>query len=215
MLFVGAGNSQLLRAKGVFIADEEIRGIVSFCKGQAEPIYSEEIEQVALAASKTDEDAPPENNRQAIEMDDKFDEGVEVFLAVGRASTSLLQRRMGLGYTRAAKLCDQMEARGIVGPDRGPKGRELLIKQEAWDAFKRARAGAAGAAYGPKGSKDNPITPSASSIEDSVSLDALDAGLGDVVDEGEIKQVAEVDPELLARLTPVDGVKHEDENDEM
>ena len=60
-------------------------------------------------------------NVQAIEIDAKCDEAVEVFLSVGRASTSLLQRRMGMGYTRAAKLCDQMEARGIVGTDRGAK----------------------------------------------------------------------------------------------
>ena len=114
---------------------------------------------------KSDAEDGEENNRQAIELDEKFDEGVEVFLLCGRASTSLLQRRMGLGYTRAAKLCDQMEARGIVGPDRGPKGRELLITQEQWDEFKRIRANAPGgtpgsdSAWGPKGSKDNPITP--------------------------------------------------------
>ncbi|HEY3321903.1 MAG TPA: DNA translocase FtsK 4TM domain-containing protein [Planctomycetota bacterium] len=144
MLYVGPGNSNQLRAKGVFTDDKEIRAIVGFCKNQAEPVYSDEIEKVATAAAREaggGEDAPEENNRQAIELDDKFDEAVEVFLATGRASTSLLQRRMCLGYTRAAKLCDQMEARGIVGPDRGPKGRELLITQESWEQYKRASNG--------------------------------------------------------------------------
>ena len=162
MLFIGAGNSNLVRAKGVYIADDEIRGVVQFCKNQAEPEYSDEVERVAAQAAAGDEDGEmaPENNRQAIELDEKFDEGVEVFLTCGRASTSLLQRRMGLGYTRAAKVCDQMEARGIVGPDRGAKGRELLISQEGWDNFKRVRANNNGSAFGPKGSKDNPGTPS-------------------------------------------------------
>ena len=75
-------------------------------------------------------------------IDDRFDEAVECFLALGRASTSLLQRRLGLGYTRAAKICDQMEARGIVGPDRGAKvcfcGKgtlETACRQPAWSPY--------------------------------------------------------------------------------
>ncbi|HYF51208.1 MAG TPA: DNA translocase FtsK, partial [Planctomycetota bacterium] len=200
MLFMGAGNSNLIRAKGVYISDDEIRGVVNFCKGQAEPVYSDEIEKVAMSSTGEEGDEPlPETNKQAIELDEKFDEAVEVFLSVGRASTSLLQRRMGLGYTRAAKLCDQMEARGIVGPDRGPKGRELLITQESWDTFKRARAGEAGSAWGPKGSKDNPITT-------PVAGEAL-------AEDETVKPAAEVNPDLLAKLMPIDGVK-EDEEDE-
>jgi S-DNA-T family DNA segregation ATPase FtsK/SpoIIIE len=203
MLFIGAGNSNLVRAKGVYIADDEIRGVVQFCKNQAEPEYSDEVERVAAAASAgEDGEVAPENNRQAIELDEKFDEGVEVFLACGRASTSLLQRRMGLGYTRAAKLCDQMQARGIVGPDRGAKGRELLISQESWDEYKRARANNNGSAYGPKGSKDNPGTPSGDAPAPSATAEpAVPAA----------KSGEDLDPALIAQLADVDGVKDGDE----
>ena len=211
MLFIGAGNSNLTRAKGVYIADDEIKNIVSFCKNQAEPEYSEEVERVAAQAAQGDDDVAEPENRQAIELDEKFDEGVETFLALKRASTSLLQRRMGLGYTRAAKLCDQMEARGIIGPDRGIKGRELLITQESWDQFKRARANNNGSAYGPKGSKDNPglpaVSPAAVALAAEIEEDLDDAANGAVAAEvGE-----QVSPAMLDQLADVDGVKEVDE----
>ncbi|HYG78094.1 MAG TPA: DNA translocase FtsK 4TM domain-containing protein [Planctomycetota bacterium] len=200
MLYIGPGNSNLVRAKGVFTDDKEIKPIVQFCKDQAEPIYSDEIEKVVAQAAQGEDGEPiEENNRQAIELDEKFDEAVEVFLACGRASTSLLQRRMGLGYTRAAKLCDQMEARGIVGPDRGAKGRELLISQEGWDSFKRVRANNNGSAWGPKGSKDNPGAQPAPAPAAAA-----------VMEEEAPKPANIVDPELLKQLpdenTPRDEI---------
>ncbi len=210
MLYIGAGTSNLIRAKGVYIADDEIKNVVSFCKVQAEPEYSDEVERVAAQAAAQDgEGADLAENRQAIEMDEKFDEAVEVFLATGRASTSLLQRRMGLGYTRAAKICDQMESRGIVGPDRGAKGRELLITQEAWDNFKRGRANNNGSAYGPKGSLDNPGTPSGDAPPPS---SASSATSGEVI--AAEKSGDELDPALIAQLTNVDGVKEPEEEEE-
>jgi len=206
MLFIGAGNSNLIRAKGVYIADDEIRGVVQSCKQQAEPEYSDEVERVAAQVAATEDgEQAPENNRQAIELDEKFDEGVEVFLVCGRASTSLLQRRMGLGYTRAAKLCDQMEARGIVGPDRGAKGRELLISQESWDEYKRARANNNGSAFGPKGSKDNPGTPTGEIASVAGTLGAEDPG----TEPGE-----QLNPALIAQLSPIDGVKDPEDEEE-
>ena len=120
------------------MADHEIKAVVDFCKKQAQPVYSDEIERVAAAAAQSGAEGAP-GAAEALPLDEKFEEGVECFLALGRASTSLLQRRLGLGYTRAAKLCDQMEQRGIVGPDRGAKGRELLITPESWEAYKRGQ----------------------------------------------------------------------------
>ncbi len=201
MLFIGAGNSNITRAKGVYITDDEIKGVVKACKDQAEPVYSDEVERIAMQAAAgedgdiEDGDEPVETNRQAIELDEKFDEAVEVFLLMGRGSTSLLQRRMGLGYTRAAKLCDQMEARGIVGPDRGAKGRELIISQDGWDRFKRVRSNNNGSAWGPKGSKDNPGNPNPSSN-----------GFGEEKIAA-VKSGEEIDPELLDHLDPEDGVR--------
>ncbi|MFH0938998.1 MAG: DNA translocase FtsK [Planctomycetota bacterium] len=207
MLFMGAGNSNLVRAKGVYISDEEIRKVVESCKQQAEPVYSEEVERVAAQVEESQAE-----NRQATDLDEKFNEAVEVFLACGRASTSLLQRRMSLGYTRAAKLCDQMEARGIVGPDRGAKGRELLITQESWDQLNRVRANNNGSAFGPKGSKDNPINPNSENGNSAFSSDDDDAIVAVANDSG-AQPGNEINSALLAQLSPIDGVKDPGEDD--
>jgi S-DNA-T family DNA segregation ATPase FtsK/SpoIIIE len=179
LLFVPPGTSQLIRAKGVFVEDDEIKGVVDSCKSQAAPIYSDEVEKVAAGV----EDAASED--EATPLDERFEEGVECFLSLGRASTSLLQRRLGLGYTRAAKLCDQMEARGIVGPDRGAKGRELLITDESWEAYKQSRLN--NSAWGPKGSKDNPDTnpvePEEEPEEEVEEAEAVEEATDDEVED--------------------------------
>ncbi|MBI3829069.1 MAG: DNA translocase FtsK 4TM domain-containing protein [Planctomycetes bacterium] len=204
MLFVPPGTSQLIRAKGVFIADHETKAVVDYCKKQAAPIYSDEIERVAAAAAHSGEGEQAPQDQMP--LDEKFEEGVECFLAVGRASTSLLQRRMGLGYTRAAKLCDQMEQRGIVGPDRGAKGRELLITPEAWESYKKGmladknhaatwgdRKSAAGAA----GSEPAPL-PALAAVLDPVDGTRGDehGDRSDVAEDGEAK----VDTGLVGQL---------------
>jgi DNA segregation ATPase FtsK/SpoIIIE-like protein len=227
MLYMGPGTSALTRAKGVYIADDEIHRIVGCCKKQAQPVYSDEIERVATQV--LGEADAEDNNRQAVELDEKFDEAVETLLAVGRASTSLLQRRLGLGYTRAAKVLDQMECRGIVGPDRGVKGRELLISVEQWDQYKRSRNNAAanggnggGSAWGPRGSKDNPIAASsadtasapAPAVTDSSA--ALAPAATAVAEATDAKPGEDINPQLLAQLDDVDGVKTPgDDDDEM
>ena len=205
MLYIGPGNSNICRAKGVLVEEKEIKAVVAFCKSQAEPVYSDEIERVARAASRSDEDGDDgSTNHQATEIDEKFEEGVEVFLSQGRASTSLLQRRMSLGYTRAAKLCDQMEARGIVGPDRGAKGRELLITQEGWQNYKRAQNGpVVPGVFGSKGSKDNPHSAASSAIVVSApEPEAVVAG------------VNRIDPRLLDQLDGTADGQPEDDDDE-
>lgn len=201
MLFVPPGTSQLIRAKGVFIADHETKAVVDFCKKQAAPIYSDEIEKVAAAAANPGEGEQAPQDQMP--LDEKFEEGVECFLAVGRASTSLLQRRMGLGYTRAAKLCDQMEQRGIVGPDRGAKGRELLITVEAWDSYKKGmlRDKAHAATWGdrkPAAVPDKAIPTAAAALLDPVDGTRGDANgdRSDVAEDGEAK----IDTGLVGQL---------------
>jgi DNA segregation ATPase FtsK/SpoIIIE-like protein len=169
MLLVPPGSSQFIRAKGVFVADHEVKKVVEFCKGQAEPEYSDEVERVASQAAQGEADGA--GGPESLPMDEKFEEAVECFLACGRASTSLLQRRMGLGYTRAAKICDQMEALGIVGPDRGAKGRELLISLEGWEAYRHGKL--AELSKGPRPpragadapSADSPVPPAAAFLD--------------------------------------------------
>jgi len=118
MLFLPPGSSKLVRAQGAMTTDEETRNIVEFIKSQAEPHYETAIkEKLETRGSKMDEEADDELLAQA----------VEIIRETGRASTSSLQRRLRIGYTRAARLMDILEERGIVGPPRGSDPREILV----------------------------------------------------------------------------------------
>jgi len=117
MLFLKPGESKLIRAQGSFIQDSEIERVIDFISKQAEPVYDDEIiksqEQSAILGN--------------FEKDELFDTAVKLVLESQQASVSILQRRLRLGYTRAARLIDMMEQEGIVGPFRGSKPREILV----------------------------------------------------------------------------------------
>ncbi len=120
MLFIEPGASRPVRAQGSLISDDEIGRIVDFIKSQGEVVYDESIMSVQekKAVGKT------------FERDELFDEAVKVVLQTKQASVSMLQRKLGLGYTRAARLIDAMEDDGIVGSYRGSKPREILVDTE-------------------------------------------------------------------------------------
>ncbi len=122
MLFLKPGEEHLTRAQGALVKDQEIERIVDFIKKQAEPVYNEEIlnEQQRAAAGISGE------------KDEMFDEGVRVVMETGQASVSIIQRRLRLGYTRAARLIDMMESEGLVGPFEGSKPRRITVDREAW-----------------------------------------------------------------------------------
>jgi len=117
-LFMPPGTSRLVRAQATFLSDAELRRVLKFIKDQAEPAYDETV----LAGSDETDEALGE-----LFDDDLFDKAVALVKAKGEASASFLQRRMHIGYARAGRLVDMMEARGIVGPARGSKPRELLV----------------------------------------------------------------------------------------
>lgn len=118
MLFIEPGAARPVRAQGSLISDNEIERIVDFIKSQRETIYDESVlaVQEKRAAGKV------------FEKDELFDEAIKTVLETKQASVSILQRRLGLGYTRAARLIDAMEDEGIVGPYRGSKPREILVE---------------------------------------------------------------------------------------
>ena len=120
MLFLEPGNAKPIRAQGTLLTDPEIEKVVSVIKEQREPIYDDEI----LESQKRSV-----AGRGGAEKDEFFEEAVKMVLESGQASVSMLQRRLRLGYTRAARLIDAMEEEGIVGPFRGSKPREILIKE--------------------------------------------------------------------------------------
>ena len=96
----------------------------------------EEIEQKAAQADhKTNQTAGPEPNADELGGDEMLPAAVDVILETGQASVSMLQRRLKLGYARAARIVDEMEERGIVGPFKGSKPREILITKEQWQAM--------------------------------------------------------------------------------
>lgn len=119
MLYLPVGNSKPTRIQGAYISDVEVEEVVSFVKEQQAVIY--------------DEDIIPELNQttenESIE-DEYFNEAVKIVVESNQASVSLLQRRLRIGYTRAARLIDEMEAKGIVGPYEGSKPRKVLISNE-------------------------------------------------------------------------------------
>ncbi|MDD5291651.1 MAG: DNA translocase FtsK [Candidatus Omnitrophica bacterium] len=120
MLFLKPGEAKLIRAQGSFLKDVEIERTTEFIKKQAEPIYDEEIlrEQEKSVAFGN------------FEKDEMFDTAVKLILESQHASVSILQRRLRLGYTRAARLIDMMEEQGIIGPYRGSKPREIIVDKD-------------------------------------------------------------------------------------
>ena len=120
MLFLEPGRPKPIRAQGTYLTDSEIENVVDFIKSQQEPVYDNEIlEQQKKSVSA----------RGGFEKDEFFDEAVKMVLETGQASVSMLQRRLRLGYTRAARIVDAMEEEGIIGPFRGSKPREILIEE--------------------------------------------------------------------------------------
>jgi len=125
MLFLPPGSSRLTRVHGAFVTEAEINRVVEFWKSQARPEY----DQTFLQAPPADEDA------EATEFeggdDPAYQDAVRVVLEMGKASTSTLQRRLRLGYGRAARILDMMQHEGIIGPPDGSKPREVL-KRPDW-----------------------------------------------------------------------------------
>lgn len=132
MLYAPLGVTKPLRIQGCFVSDQEVEEVVAFVKqcGQAE--YSQEIlDHIERQAQQAEADGEPSAGEDG-EEDELFDEAVEIVVSSGQASVSMLQRRLRLGYSRAARLVDQMEERGIVGPFEGSKPRAVLITKSDW-----------------------------------------------------------------------------------
>jgi S-DNA-T family DNA segregation ATPase FtsK/SpoIIIE len=126
MLFLPPGTSRLIRVHGAFVTEAEINRVVDFWKEQARPEY----DQTFLIAPPAEE-AEVEAEDAASDQDPMYDEALRVVLEMGKASTSTLQRRLRLGYGRAARILDMMHRDGIIGPPDGSKPREVL-KRSDW-----------------------------------------------------------------------------------
>ena len=123
MMYLPPGSSELLRAQGVLVTDEEIHRVVDFVASQAEPSFESSIHDKLQSNSEEEEDVTDED-------EELLDKCLDIMRQERRASTSMFQRRLRLGYSRAARIVDIMEKRGIIGPVNGAKDREILVDLE-------------------------------------------------------------------------------------
>jgi S-DNA-T family DNA segregation ATPase FtsK/SpoIIIE len=130
MLYLPPGSAKLIRAQGALITDQEIQGIVDFIAKQGKPSYEMEIHQ---QLSKPTSNYNVEEGASD-EDEDLIQQCIEVIRTEQKASVSLMQRRLRLGYTRAARIMDELEQRGIVGPSKGAEPRDILIDLDAGNA---------------------------------------------------------------------------------
>lgn len=127
MLYHPMGESKPIRVQGALVTDKEVERVVNVVKANSTADYDEDIME-HLENVHTGDDT--EKDTDAGDADEMLPQAIEVILEANQASTSLLQRRLKLGYARAARIVDQMEARGIVGPSEGSKPRQILITKE-------------------------------------------------------------------------------------
>lgn len=160
MLYAPLGEGKPKRVQGCFISSEEIERVVNFVKENGETDYDESvIDKINAAVAEKEKgnakgsgNAPSEQSA-ADEGDELLPAAIDVVMETGQASVSMLQRRLKLGYSRAARIVDEMETRGIVGPFEGSKPRQILITREQWQELKMKGA------YGLTPPEDSELPP--------------------------------------------------------
>ena len=144
MLYAPIGCGKPKRVQGCWVSEEEVEAVANYIKDHYHTDYDQQViaeiekkaEQTGTKASQSD----PEPNVDDFGGDEMLPAAVDVILETGQASVSMLQRRLKLGYARAARIVDEMEDKGIVGPFMGSKPRAILITKEQWQAMRDGSA---------------------------------------------------------------------------
>ena len=141
MLYAPIGSGKPLRVQGCFVTDGEVEAVAEYVKEHYVADYNQDVlEEIEKKAQQTGKKpasvSEPEPSEEELEGDEMLPAAVDVILETGQASVSMLQRRLKLGYARAARIVDEMEEKGIVGPFQGSKPRAILITKEQWQAQK-------------------------------------------------------------------------------
>jgi DNA segregation ATPase FtsK/SpoIIIE, S-DNA-T family len=131
MLFLPPGTSRLVRVHGAYIDEKEVKRICDFVRSQGNPAYDE---KVVMSEREAEGGDPSE-----LAKDEKYDDAVRIVVQSGKASTSLLQRHLRIGYGRAASIIDMMYREGIVGPEDGSKPRQVLVKPDFLERLDQIR----------------------------------------------------------------------------
>jgi S-DNA-T family DNA segregation ATPase FtsK/SpoIIIE len=130
MLFLPPGTSRLKRVHGAFVSVQETAALMKFLRKQAKPEFDEEITKERVEATQRGEDSGDDT-------DPLYDEAARLVVREKMASISFLQRRMGVGFSRAGKLIDMMARDGLLGPPRGSKPREVLVAEDYFEEVDR------------------------------------------------------------------------------
>ena len=145
MLYAPIGNGKPKRVQGCFVSDPEVEAVANYVKSKFSTNYDQGVlEEIERKAAQTGNKAPavtdPEPNTEELDGDEMLPAAVDVILETNQASVSMLQRRLKLGYARAARIVDEMEEKGIVGPFQGSKPRAILITKEQWEDMKNGKS---------------------------------------------------------------------------
>lgn len=151
MLFYPVGIAKPVRVQGCYLSDSEVEKVVDFIKGQQQSAYDDdvmqEIERQAAMEKKKNGGATAGDSDEESEADEMIPKAIEVVVDAQMASTTLLQRKLKLGYARAARIIDNLEERGIIGPYEGSKPRKVLISKQQWYEMNALAQGGAGRDY--------------------------------------------------------------------
>ena len=132
MLYNPIGASKPIRVQGCFISDEEIEELCDFIKNQGESEYDENIQKEIEAKAVQEKKSPFEGDEEDSNFDPLFEKAAEIVMETGTASTSFLQRKLSVGYARGAKIIDQLQEYGVIGPPEGSKPRQVLMNKQMW-----------------------------------------------------------------------------------
>jgi S-DNA-T family DNA segregation ATPase FtsK/SpoIIIE len=208
MLYLSPKSSKLTRAQGTLVDDKEIRRVVKFMREIASPTFERSIMQLKGTTAEGDEHGaeggPAQLDGRGLanaQQDPLFDEAVEVVLETKRGSVSLLQRRFGIGFTRAGRLIELMGEAGILGTHKGTVAREVTMTVEEWRAMKaQALADAAEA-----DNKGNPAKPIAATLEAAQTI---------VNDGKDLRDHEESDSKATDEIEDDEEIESDDEGDD-
>lgn len=152
MLYYPVGIPKPIRVQGCYLSDKEVENVVTFIKNQEQSVYDDdvmkEIDRQAANTGAKKKDVSSSDSDEDSPADEMLPKAIEAVIEAQSASTTLLQRKLKLGYARAARIIDELESRGIIGPYEGAKPRKVLVSKQQWYEMNALAQGGADKSYG-------------------------------------------------------------------